>query len=205
MAVREAIVNAIIHRDYQIKGSEIHIDMFDDRLEIVSPGGMIDGSFIQDLDIAHVSSMRRNRIISDLFSRLHFMERRGSGLTRILESYDDNIEKPKFYSNESSFRVTIPNKNYINEKSNENLQGNLVNDDDYFMLQVLKKSTILTKRTIEQIGSLFNVYKYSGVFKREDIENICLIKKSRALEIIKNLIKADLIVEISKSNYKFKK
>lgn len=76
MAVREAIVNAIIHRDYQIKGSEIHIDMFDDRLEIVSPGGMIDGSFIQDLDIAHVSSMRRNRIISDLFSRLHFMERR---------------------------------------------------------------------------------------------------------------------------------
>lgn len=42
-AVREALVNAIIHRDYQILGSEIHIDMFDDRLEITSPGGMVDG------------------------------------------------------------------------------------------------------------------------------------------------------------------
>lgn len=204
-AVREAIVNAIIHRDYQIKGSEIHIDMFDDRLEIISPGGMIDGSFIQDLDISHVSSMRRNRIISDIFSRLHFMERRGSGLTRIIESYDGNIEKPKFYSNDSSFRVTIPNKNYVGVEKKESLQGNLVNDDDYFILQVLKKSTILTKKTIEQIKSLFKVYKYSGIFKREDIENICSIKRSRALEIIKNLTKADLIEEVEKSNYKFKK
>lgn len=45
-AVREAIVNAIIHRDYQIIGSEIHIDMFDDRVEITSPGGMLDGNMI---------------------------------------------------------------------------------------------------------------------------------------------------------------
>ena len=56
-AIREAIVNAIIHRDYQIIGSEIHIDMYDNRLEITSPGGMIDGSFIQHLDITKISSM----------------------------------------------------------------------------------------------------------------------------------------------------
>ena len=83
-AIREAIVNAIIHRDYQIIGSEIHIDMFDNRLEITSPGGMIDGSFVQNLDITKIPSMRRNRVISDIFSRLHFMDRRGSGLTRII-------------------------------------------------------------------------------------------------------------------------
>ena len=56
-AVREAIVNAIIHRDYQIIGSEIHIDMFDDRVEITSPGGMLDGNMIQNnlehLTLAH--------------------------------------------------------------------------------------------------------------------------------------------------------
>ena len=50
-ARREAIVNALIHRDYQILGAEIHIDMFDDRLEITSPGGMFDGSLIQNLEI----------------------------------------------------------------------------------------------------------------------------------------------------------
>ena len=54
-AIREAIVNAIIHRDYQIVGSEIHIDIYDNRLEITSPGGMIDGRFIQDLDITKIS------------------------------------------------------------------------------------------------------------------------------------------------------
>ncbi|MGH0053224.1 MAG: ATP-binding protein, partial [Sphaerochaetaceae bacterium] len=46
----EAIVNALIHRDYILLGSEIHIDMFDDRLEIQSPGGMYDGRAIQDRD-----------------------------------------------------------------------------------------------------------------------------------------------------------
>ena len=95
-AIREAIVNAIVHRDYQIAGSEIHIDMFDNRLEITSPGGMLDGSFIQNLDITKISSMRRNRVISDIFNRLHLMERRGSGLTRIIESYNDVDIKPEF-------------------------------------------------------------------------------------------------------------
>lgn len=112
-AVREAIVNAIIHRDYQIIGSEIHIDMYDNRLEITSPGGMIDGSLVQNLDITKISSMRRNRIISDIFNRLHFMERRGSGLTRIVESYGDYAIKPSFTSDVSSFKVIFPNKSYI--------------------------------------------------------------------------------------------
>ena len=100
-AIREAIVNAIIHRDYQIVGSEIHIDIYDNRLEITSPGGMIDGSFVQNLDITKISSMRRNRVISDIFNRLHFMERRGSGLTRIVESYSDYDVKPTFNSDVS--------------------------------------------------------------------------------------------------------
>ena len=108
-AIREAIVNAIIHRDYQIIGSEIHIDMYDNRLEITSPGGMIDGSFIQHLDITKISSMWRNRVISDIFNRLHFMERRGSGLTRIVESYSDYNIKPEFSSDISSFKVVFPN------------------------------------------------------------------------------------------------
>lgn len=66
-AVREVLVNAIIHRDYQMVGSEIHVDIFDDRLEIMSPGGMVSGKRIQDLDLQHIPSMRRNQIISDLF------------------------------------------------------------------------------------------------------------------------------------------
>ena len=70
---------ALIHRDYIVLGSEVHINMYDDRLEISSPGGMFDGKAVQEHTIADIGSMRRNPVIADLFHRMKFMERRGSG------------------------------------------------------------------------------------------------------------------------------
>lgn len=110
-AVHEALVNALVHRDYMIQGSEIHVDMYDDRLEIVSPGGMPDGKRIQDIDLKDLSSIRRNPIICDLFSRLKLMERRGSGLRKIIGEYPVT-SPPSFRSTEQSFIVTLPNLNY---------------------------------------------------------------------------------------------
>jgi len=111
-AVHEALVNALVHRDYMIQGSEIHVDMYDDRLEIVSPGGMPDGKRIQDLNIDDVPSIRRNPIICDLFSRLKLMERRGSGLRKIIDQYPEDAA-PSFRSTEQSFVVTLKNLNYV--------------------------------------------------------------------------------------------
>ena len=116
-AVTEALVNALIHRDYIIMGSEIHIDMYDDRVEIVSPGGMFGGILIQECDINSISSSRRNPIIADLFHRIKYMERRGSGLNKIisetekLPGYTAKI-KPEFFSTATSFRVVLKNANY---------------------------------------------------------------------------------------------
>lgn len=101
-AVFEALVNALIHRDYIIAGSEIHIDMYDDRLEIQSPGGMFEGKEIQDRDIYTIVSARRNPVIADLFHRMKCMERRGSGLTKILSEsaklpgYTDQNDRSSF-------------------------------------------------------------------------------------------------------------
>lgn len=105
-AVREALVNALIHRDYNIIGSEIHIDIYDDYLEIVSPGGMYDGKNIQEVDINRIASIRRNPILADIFNRLDYMERRGSGLMRIKESFDDE-SRVEFFSNQSNFFVVM--------------------------------------------------------------------------------------------------
>ena len=69
----EALVNAIAHRDYLINGSEVHVDMYDDRLEIYSPGGMPDGSNIQERDPVTVPSTRRNPVLADVFNRLGYM------------------------------------------------------------------------------------------------------------------------------------
>ena len=207
--VREALVNAIIHRDYQIVGSEIHVDIFDDRLEITSPGGMMDGSFIQNLDITKVSSMRRNRIISDIFSRLHFMERRGSGLTRIVESYSDCEKKPQFISDSSTFKVIFPNKNYFNNNKIKEVSfegKNIVSDEDYFIIKLYKKlPDKVSKITYNQIIKVFDEYKFISTFKRDNIEKLLNIKKSRASDILSILLEYDIIESAGSTLYKFKK
>ena len=117
-AYEEAIVNGLIHRDYLVIGSEIHIDMFDDRMEIYSPGGMPSGRIVQNLDILDVPSERRNPVIADLFQRMRLMERRGSGFKKIVESYVFESKKRgrvfthSLHSDSSAFFVVLPNLNY---------------------------------------------------------------------------------------------
>lgn len=116
-AVTEAVVNALIHRDYIVMGSEIHIDMFDDRVEIVSPGGMFEGAPIQECDINRIRSVRRNPVIADLFHRMKYMERRGSGLRKIVSETEKlpgytEVCRPEFYSTATDFRVILKNVNF---------------------------------------------------------------------------------------------
>lgn len=100
-----------------ITGSEVHIDIFDDRMEIYSPGGMMDGSLVQDLNTDTVPSKRRNPVIADVFSRMNYMERRGSGFKKIKADYHRAVNfrevlEPQFYSDRTNFIVTLFNLNY---------------------------------------------------------------------------------------------
>lgn len=129
-AVTEAIANAIIHRDYMQMGSEIHIDMYDDRLEVYSPGGMMDGRLIQQLNPLTVPSKRRNPLLADFFSRLGLMERRGSGMKKIINTYRryehlSDYHAPEFTSNASEFHVTLWNLNYKGEIMEELTPDNI--------------------------------------------------------------------------------
>lgn len=67
----EGVVNALIHRNYLEIGSEVHIDMFDDRIEIYSPGGMVSGISLEGKNLLKIPSKRRNPILADIFSRLN--------------------------------------------------------------------------------------------------------------------------------------
>ena len=113
----EALVNALAHRDYLVNGSEVHIDIYDDRMEIYSPGGMPDGSMIQDRDPLTVPSTRRNPVLADVFNRLGYMERKGSGFGKIISGYEfqinyDESKRPLFRSDRYQFTVVMPNLNY---------------------------------------------------------------------------------------------
>lgn len=122
----EALINALAHRDYLVNGSEVHIDIYDDRMEIYSPGGMPDGSIIQDRDPLMVPSTRRNPVLADVFNRLGYMERKGSGFGKIISGYEfqinyDESKRPSFRSDRYQFTVVMPNLNYdVSQEFEEN-------------------------------------------------------------------------------------
>jgi predicted HTH transcriptional regulator len=170
-AVHETLVNALVHRDYMIQGSEIHVDMYDDRLEIVSPGGMPDGKRIQDLNIDDVASIRRNPVICDLFSRLKLMERRGSGLRKIIDQYPQDIA-PSFRSTEQSFIVILKNLNYgkismpngIDNDTDNGIDNGEEKNTEMILGAILANPKITQKRLASETG--ISVRTVARVLKR---------------------------------------
>ena len=100
-----------------VMGGEVHIDIYDDRVELVSPGAMLDGTQIQDRDIYKVPSMRRNPVIADMFTQLDYMEKRGSGLRKMWELTEKlpNFlpgKEPQYQTEAISFYTTFYNLNW---------------------------------------------------------------------------------------------
>ncbi len=105
-AFREAIANAIVHRTWDID-SHINVAMFSDKIEITSPGGLPDGMSEDDYYSGGISVLR-NRIIGNLFLRLRLIERFGTGIRRIIESYQQSVKKPIFDIHENSIHIVLP-------------------------------------------------------------------------------------------------
>ena len=166
-AVTEAIANAIIHRDYMHMGSEIHIDMYDDRLEIYSPGGMMDGSLIQQLNPLSVPSKRRNPLLADFFSRLGLMERRGSGMKKIINTYRhyeqlSGCHAPEFTSNASEFHVTLWNLNYDGSNNNTTTakasqEVEFIKEPVEFTKEFIKEPVEFTKEFIKASRQIYKL------------------------------------------------
>jgi ATP-dependent DNA helicase RecG len=152
----EALVNALAHRDYLVNGSEVHIDIYDDRMEIYSPGGMPDGSMIQDRDPLTVPSTRRNPVLADVFNRLGYMERKGSGFGKIISGYEFQInynesKRPSFRSDRYQFTVVMPNLNYdVPQDVPQNVPQNKL--DTQIVDLIRKDSKISTEKIAITLG-----------------------------------------------------
>lgn len=218
-AVHEVIVNALIHRDYMEIGSEVHIDIFDDRMEVYSPGGMIDGSIVQNLDTDNVASKRRNPIIADVFSRMHFMERRGSGFKKIKADYRHAINyrpeaEPVFRSTPTSFFVILYNLNY-NVAIKKVLYTPENGDIDSEKVLITSKNLLIEdvidslkskKNTKTNAKKLFAMMNFDGVFGRNDIMEITGVSITAAGNLLNILKRAGLIEAVSghgNGKYKF--
>jgi len=218
-AVHEALVNALIRRDYMEIGSEVHIDIFDDRMEIYSPGSMFDGSIVQNLDTDYVASKRRNPVIADIFSRMHFMERRGSGFKKIKADYRRAVNyrsevEPLFRSTPTSFFVTLYNLNYnvpigkvLIAPEEVAVDGEKVLiSSEYLSIQNAIDGINATKATKQKAKILFAQMEFDGIFGRNDIMEILSISITAAGNLLNNLKNAGLIEAVSgygKGKYKF--
>ena len=109
---------------------------------------MFDGTSIQDRDILHIGSSRRNPVIADVFQRLNFMERRGSGIKKVYKSIGDKT-KVSFYSDKSSFRVTLYNLNYRKKSGDKN--GDKNGDK---ILKYLKENDYITTAAAKELLGL---------------------------------------------------
>jgi ATP-dependent DNA helicase RecG len=142
-ALRESLLNAVIHRDYDYSGSII-ISIFDNRIEFVSIGGLVKGITMED--ILGGVSQTRNTVIAMIFYRLELIEAYGTGIQRIIESYDSCLQKPAFRPAPASFAVTLPKMDYQ--------AGALSNGDiprEELILKRLGEKNTITRRDAEQV------------------------------------------------------
>ena len=185
-AVLEAMVNHFIHRDYTVMGGEVHLDIYDDRLVVTSPGGMYNGMLIQNLDIKDVSSERRNPILANVMAQLDYMEKRGSGLTRIcnetkaLEGYKDEL-KPKFKSTPTQFQTTIFASIDMTDVGDNvgDVSETKLTERQQIILNLIKESPTITGRQMSETLSVsqrtierdLSALQKMGVLKREGKDN----------------------------------
>ena len=108
IAVREALLNLLVHRDYSFSASAL-ISIYDDRIEFVSIGGLLPGIELEDIMAG--LSVCRNQNLANVFYRLHLIEAYGTGLTKIMEAYEGTSEKPIISTTKNSFKITLPNVN----------------------------------------------------------------------------------------------
>jgi len=153
-ALREAVVNAIVHRDYAFKGTSVYIGVFDDRVEIENPGGLPSGVTIRSLG---KSSVRRNPIIADLFHRMGKVERMGSGIDRMRDLMREAGLKGPVFETDNFFRVTFyRDPHYSLKKAGDTVEKTVVKTVEKTVVKILAlikdNPEITQKELMAEIG-----------------------------------------------------
>lgn len=147
-ALREALFNAIVHRDYSYSGSTL-ISIFDDRIEFVTLGGLPKGIAMSDVMMG--VSVPRNRSLANIFYRLHLIEAFGTGMLKIKECYAGCPCQPAAEASENAFKMTLPNVNYWTEAKPQKWS---LSDKDGLILKFISDCQPVSRAEIEEFMGL---------------------------------------------------
>lgn len=182
IAVTEALCNAIGHRDYlETYSNQIDVDIYQDRIEIVSPGNFLPDGRAQDYDsIDKIPSKRRNRVICDTFAMCNLMQRYGSGFDKIVAAYKPYGEEfqPEVFSNASWFRIVLKDITYKEETSDNKNVDNAKNTD----IKLPKNQKIVYETILNNPGLRIPVLSEICGLKESSINNSLF--RLRKLELI---------------------
>ena len=157
VAFREMIANAIIHRTYDIKANT-KVLMYEDRIEITSPGGLMFG-ISEEQFLRGAFSLLRNQIVANVFKRLRIIEAFATGVPRTLEVYADSERKPSFEFCDQSIKVVLPTKEASLLKSTEHKQFlDLLNPNIKYSRQEIENLSGFNKdKTIRILNELVEI------------------------------------------------
>ena len=150
-ALREALLNSIVHRDYSYSASTL-ISIYKDRLEIVSVGGLMPGYELKD--IKNGLSDTRNPNLANIFYRLKLIEAYGTGIKKIYDAYELSGCEPEIITTNNSFKIILPNLNY---KQNNNLyisSPEMIYCDENILLKYLNDNQSITRKEVETLMGL---------------------------------------------------
>ena len=169
VAIREALLNSLVHRDYSFSASTL-ISVYDDRIEFTSIGGLPAGVSLDDIMLG--LSVCRNPKLANVFYRLELIEAYGTGMKKIMGAYENSNKKPVIETTDNAFKIILPNLN-----------------EDVGSLPVADAGSEAERQVLEFI-------KKNGSISRKETETAVKLKQTAAGRLLSKMIQKKLIVQI---------
>ena len=186
VAVREALLNLLVHRDYSFSASAF-ISIYEDRIEFVSIGGLMPGIELEDVMVG--ISVCRNQDLANVFYRLHLIEAYGTGMGKIMKAYESMQVKPVIETTKNAFKIILPNINAKYETENATVKT--------------KSGTPVTVHTEKEIsdeeGKILEYARKHGAITRNDVIGLLEVSASTAARVIRKMVKTNLLEQKGKA------
>lgn len=179
IAVREALLNALVHRDYSFHASTL-ISIYSDRIEFVSIGGLPSGLELCDIMIG--ISVCRNPHLANIFYRLQLIEAYGTGIIKIMDAYVGAPIQPKITTTNNAFKIILPNINF-KFKDEEGLELQNIN---YSLLEINEKK-------------ILQYLSKNSTISRKDVQSLIGVSQSTAGRILNKMVSNNQIIQLGGS------
>ena len=186
VAVREALLNLLVHRDYSFSASAF-ISIYEDRIEFVSIGGLMPGIDLEDVMVG--ISVCRNQDLANVFYRLHLIEAYGTGMGKIMKAYESMQVKPVIETTKNAFKIILPNINAKYEIENATVKT--------------KSGTPVTVHTEKKLSDeeekILEYARKHGAITRNDVIGLLEVSASTAARVIRKMVKTNLLEQKGKA------